>query len=52
MDNFENELRALINKYSMENGSMTPDFILAGYLKACLEAFNFAMISRERYNAS
>jgi len=26
---FENDLRAIINKHSKENGSNTPDFILA-----------------------
>jgi hypothetical protein len=29
---FEEELRSLINKYSLENGSETPDFVLANFL--------------------
>lgn len=33
---FEKELAILINKYSKENESDTPDFILARYLKDCL----------------
>jgi hypothetical protein len=37
---FKKELEGLINKYSMENDSNTPDFILADYLVKCLEAFN------------
>ena len=37
---FEQELTSLINKYSMENGSNTPDFILANYLQDCLRIFN------------
>lgn len=45
--NFEYELRELINKHSRENGSDTPDFILAQYLTHCLDAFNIAVISRE-----
>lgn len=37
---FEKELEHLINKHSMENGSDTPDFILAEYLVNQLEVFN------------
>lgn len=33
---FKKELEQLINKYSMENTSNTPDFILAEYLWGCL----------------
>ena len=39
---FENDLRAIINKHSKENGSNTPDFILADYLISCLHAFDLA----------
>lgn len=31
----------------MENGSNTPDFILAGYLTMCLEAYNQTINRRE-----
>ena len=44
---FKKELESLINKYSIENGSNTPDFILADYLWQCIETFNNAMHSRE-----
>lgn len=44
---FMQELEQLINKHSQENGSNTPDFILANYLKNCLGAFNEAVESRE-----
>lgn len=37
---FEKELESLLNRYSKENGSDTPDFILAEYLIGCLENFN------------
>ena len=37
---FRKELEKLINKYSMENGSDTPDFILAEYMYNCLKSFN------------
>jgi len=44
---FQKELTALINKHSLENGSNTPDFLLAGYLHECLLAFNSATRTRE-----
>lgn len=37
---FRSELQKLINRFSMEGGSNTPDFILADYLVGCLEAFD------------
>ena len=46
---FENELESLINKYSIENGSDTPDFILAEYIMNCLCAFNKAVSDRTRW---
>lgn len=39
---FRDELCNLINCHSRENGSNTPDFILAEYLTDCLEAFDKA----------
>lgn len=39
---FEGELCSLINKFSKENDSNTPDFILRNYLVECLNAFNKA----------
>ena len=44
----ERELTALLNRYSCENKSDTPDFILADYLLDCLAAWNAA--SRRRDN--
>lgn len=38
----ERELASVLNKHCAENGSNTPDFILAEYLIACLKAFNVA----------
>ena len=40
---FERDLCSLINKYSMENGSDTPDFILSEYLTNCLRSWNTCM---------
>ena len=48
-DTFARELEALINKYSQENASNTPDFILATYLVACLAAWNTAVAKRENW---
>jgi hypothetical protein len=44
---FEQELEKLINKFSEENTSNTPDFILAYYLKNCLRVFNESVCIRE-----
>jgi hypothetical protein len=46
---FASELESLINRYSQENGSNTPDFILAEYLQGCLEAFNKTVEAREKW---
>jgi hypothetical protein len=39
-----------INKASAENGSNTPDFILAQYLAGCLKAFDKAVLSRDNWH--
>lgn len=44
---FLQELTDLLNKYSQENGSDTPDFILAKYLFNCLGSFDTAVTERE-----
>jgi hypothetical protein len=49
-EDFKIELEKLINRFSLENGSDTPDFILAKYLWDCLYAFNHAVAWRESYN--
>lgn len=46
---FEKELRALINKHSMENRSDTPDFILASYVESCLVNFDVAVLRRDQW---
>lgn len=50
MSTFDKELEDLINRYSMENDSNTPDYILAKYLMDCLGAFNNAMIWRDKHD--
>ena len=46
---FKRELEALINKWSRENGSNTPDFILAEHLVQCLINFDAGIRERERW---
>jgi hypothetical protein len=46
---FREDITSLINRYSMENGSDTPDFLLAEYLTACLAVFDKAVTARERW---
>ena len=48
---FQAELENLINSLSMENGSNTPDYILARYLVACLDAYNNALTERDQWYA-
>lgn len=44
-DLFRAELRELINRYSMEIPSNTPDFLLADYLIRCLNAYELTVDS-------
>lgn len=46
---FERDLSRVINRYSKENGSNTPDFILAKYLEGCLAAYNEALSARDKW---
>ena len=48
-ENFRKELKELINYHIMENGSNTPDFMLADYLIECLEAYNKITKDRETW---
>ncbi len=43
------EIEQVINRYSTENRSNTPDFILANYLIASLAAFDQATNRREEW---
>lgn len=46
---FEKELENLINRYSVENESNTPDYILVEYLRNCLDVFTSAVVARENW---
>lgn len=45
--NLQEEIRNAINRVSAENGSDTPDYILAQFLVGCLNAYNKAVCARE-----
>lgn len=46
---FVEELETLINKYSLENDSDTPDFLLAEYLRDCLDAYETLIQARDKW---
>jgi hypothetical protein len=46
---FFTELTSLINRHSIENGSNTPDYILAEYLLMCLEAYEISVNGRDTW---
>jgi hypothetical protein len=43
------DLASLLNRYSRENESNTPDFILADYLIGCLISFEQSVNAREKW---
>lgn len=51
MSEFKKKLEDIINRCSKENGSDTPDFILAEYLIGCLETFDRATRLRTEWYA-
>lgn len=46
---FRKELEVLINRYCMENGSNTPDFLLAEYLACQLRTWDQYVTRREQW---
>jgi len=46
---FKKELESLINSYSVENESDTPDYILTEYLRGCLAIFASAVRLRDMF---
>lgn len=53
MKTFEDELTQLLNRHcKKENGSNTPDFILAAYMRACLDAYDAAVSRRSDWYGS
>jgi hypothetical protein len=49
MNEFESELRALINRHNVENSSETPDFVLAKFMLGCLNAYGRAVNERDAW---
>ena len=49
MNDLRKDIETAINRHSAENGSDTPDFILAEYLIACLAAYDQAVTAREKW---
>lgn len=45
----EGAIASALNRNSLENGSNTPDFILAEYLTDCLAAFDRAVAARDAW---
>ena len=48
-EGFEEELQALLNKWSLEGYSNTPDFLLAKFITNCVSAFNEVTRARDRW---
>jgi hypothetical protein len=48
-ESLQKDLAEVLNYYSAENGSDTPDFILAKFLVQCLAAFNETSRARETW---
>jgi hypothetical protein len=46
---FEKDLRVLINKHIVENGSDTPDFIMSDFLSVVIAAFNNSVRARDKW---
>lgn len=46
---FQVELEELINRHSIENGSDTPDRLLAEYLVGCINIYNQTVKARDRW---
>ena len=48
MGNFADDLKKLLNKYSMGSSSNTADWILAEFMISVLKAYETAIIEREQ----
>lgn len=49
MSDFRKELEQVINRHSKENGSDTPDFILAEFLEEMLKVFDHVTRCRDAW---
>lgn len=48
-ETLRSELSAVLNRHCRDNGSNTPDFILAQYLANCLDAYDIAVQRRAQW---
>lgn len=48
-DSLRTEIQDVLSRYSAENASDTPDYVLAHFLMGCLAAWNEAVRERERW---
>lgn len=48
----KNELTSLLNSYSVERGSNTPDHVLANYMLDCLIAYERAIAARTKLGST
>lgn len=48
-EEFKKRLSSLLNEFSIENDSDTPDFMLAEYLVRCLENFGVTVKDRDTW---
>ena len=46
---FEKELISLISRYSQENVSETPDFVLAEYIMGCMKVYEQTVKRRDEW---
>lgn len=49
MENLKDDLAALLNGYSQEGNSNTPDFLLARYLLKCLKSYEETVDKRDEW---
>lgn len=49
MEDLQRELSVLLNRHHAESPSNTADYILAGYLIGCLDAFTEATVKRDQW---
>ena len=49
INSLKKDLTELVNRHSMENGSNTPDYLLADFLLGCFDAYNATLQERARW---
>lgn len=47
---FRTELTTLLNRFSIENKSNTADYILSEYIIDCLQAYDKAVLQRDKHS--